>query len=39
MSASQNSSKGLSNEEAKRLLEQYGPNEITEEHLNPFLLF
>ncbi len=39
MSASQNSSKGLSNEEAKRLLEQYGPNEITEEHLNPLLLF
>lgn len=39
MSTSQNSSKGLSGEEAKKLLEQYGPNEITEEHPNPVLLF
>ncbi|MHB1697030.1 MAG: plasma-membrane proton-efflux P-type ATPase [bacterium] len=39
MSESQNSSKGLSSEEAKKLLEQYGPNEITEERPNQLLFF
>ena len=34
-----NSSKWLSTEEAKRLLGQYGPNEIVERRPNPFLLF
>lgn len=39
MSANQNDSKGLTGEEAKKLLEQYGPNEITEERENQLLFF
>ncbi len=34
-----NHSDGLSSEEAKKLLEQYGPNEVVEERPNPVLLF
>ncbi|MHB8231632.1 MAG: plasma-membrane proton-efflux P-type ATPase [bacterium] len=39
MSESKNHSNGLSTEEAKKLLEQYGPNEITEERPNLLLFF
>ncbi|HEC25763.1 MAG TPA: plasma-membrane proton-efflux P-type ATPase, partial [bacterium] len=39
MSTSQVTSKGLSSEEAGKLMEQYGPNEIIEKRVSPFLLF
>lgn len=39
MSTSQVTSKGLSSEEAEKLMEQYGPNEIIEKRVSPFLLF
>ena len=39
MSENRDFSKGLSSEEARKLMEQYGPNEITEERPNMLLLF
>lgn len=39
MPTNQNHSKGLTSEEAKTLLAQYGPNEVEDERRSPILLF